>query len=77
MMKSVYLPVSSLIPLSDTISDEPGVIMAVIFSTVSAGIVSRSSAAAAFDAGGRAVWARGLECAAAFLLWPCLVGAAV
>src|SRR5439155_9920963 len=46
-MKSVYLPVSSLSLLSDTMSDEPGVISAEICSTVCGGISMRSRAAPA------------------------------
>ena len=44
-MKSVYSPVSSDSRLSDTIKDEPGVIISAIRSTSSGGMMMRSSAA--------------------------------
>src|SRR5204862_1471145 len=43
-MKSVYSPVSSDNLLSDTINDEPGVIISAIRSTSSGGMIMRSSA---------------------------------
>ena len=48
-MKSVSSPVSSDSLLSDTISEEPGVIIAEIRSISSGGMMMRSSAAAGLD----------------------------
>src|SRR5262249_12970315 len=51
-MKSVSFPVSSLMPWSDTISEEPGVSNSEIRSTASCGISMRSRAALALAGDG-------------------------
>jgi hypothetical protein len=54
-MKSVVLPVSPDSLLSDTISDEPGVIRAESRSETSRGMTMRPSASAALDGGSASV----------------------